>query len=79
MISVYLEQGCLWENLLESQAQYEVGQFHFSWIEKANIVSGGGGEEVDMSCALAYGIYAMKLGSKDGEPHQSLDSKVDYK
>lgn len=51
--------------------------------EIATIFGGrGSSEEVDMSYALGRGIYAMKLGAEDGgagEPHQSLDSKADYK
>lgn len=30
-------------------------------------------------CPPGGGIYAVKLGAEDGEPHQSLDSKADYK
>lgn len=41
---------------------------------------GGSGDEADLSYALGHGgMYAAELGVEDAEPHQSRDSKADYK
>lgn len=33
------------------------------------MIIGGRGKEVEVSCALGRGIYAMKLGAEDGANH----------
>lgn len=65
---VYVEKCCLWENVLQKSSRIRCRGFTLLNAEIAMVV-GGSGEEVEVSCALGRGIYAMTLGAEDGGNH----------
>lgn len=62
MKSAYMRRSCLWENLLGKPSRARCGGAPLFIHMGIALIVGSSAEEVEVSCVLGHGIYAMKLG-----------------